>query len=86
LTHPAPTAEQIAVLPVSASEHVSGGVGEMSARALIAWAVRSPETSVELTAPAMIGNTYPKGVGEGRAVASGAAGTSFKTSRFGTEG
>jgi hypothetical protein len=34
----------------------------------------------------MIGNTYPKGVGEGRAVASGAAGTSFKTSRFGTEG
>ncbi|WP_416064105.1 DUF882 domain-containing protein [Rhizobium sp. ZK1] len=85
-THPAPTAEQIAVLPVSASEHVSGGVGEMSARALIAWAVRSPETTVELTAPAMIGNTYPKGVGEGRTVASGAAGTSFKTSRFGTEG
>jgi len=86
LTHPAPTTEQIAVLPVSASEHVSGGVGEMSARALIAWAVRSPETSVELTAPAMIGNTYPKGVGEGRTVASGAAGTGFKTSRFGTKG
>jgi len=86
LNHPAPTAEQIAVLPVSASEHVSGGVGEMSARALIAWAVRSPETSVELTAPAMIGNTYPKGVGEGRTVASGAAGTGFKTSRFGTKG
>lgn len=85
-THPAPTAEQIAVLPVSASEHVSGGVGEMSARALIAWAVRSPETAVELTAPAMIGNIYPKGAGEGRTVASGAAGTGFKTSRFGTEG
>ncbi len=84
LTHPAPTAEQIAVLPVSASEHVSGGVGEMSARALIAWAVRSPETSVELTAPSLIGNTYPRG--EGRTVASGAAGASFKTSRFGTEG
>ncbi len=86
LTHPAPTAEQIAVLPVSASEHVSGGVGEMSARALIAWAVRSPEASVGLTAPAMVGNTYPKAVGGGRTVASGAAGKSFKTNRFGTEG
>ena len=86
LTHPAPTAEQIAVLPVSASAHVSGGVGEMSARALIAWAVRSPETSVELTAPAMIGTTYPKARGEGRTVAADAAGKNFKTSRFGTKG
>ena len=86
LTHPAPTAEQIAMLPVSASANVAGGVGEMSARALIAWAVRSPETPVELTAPAMIGNTYPKGVGKGRTVASDAAGTGFMTSRFGSEG
>ena len=86
LIHPAPTAEQIAVLPVSASRHVSGGVGEMSARALIAWAVRSPEATVELTAPAMIGTTYPDSRGEGRAGAAGAAGKSFKTSRFGTEG
>jgi uncharacterized protein YcbK (DUF882 family) len=85
LAHPAPTAEQIAVLPVSASGHVSGGVGKMSARALIAWAVRSPQTSVELTAPAMIGRHYPKGA-RGSTVAAGASGKTFNAGRFGREG
>jgi uncharacterized protein YcbK (DUF882 family) len=82
LTHPAPGVDEIAVLPVSASGHVSGGVGAISTRALIAWAVRSPETTVELRAPVMIGTRSPKG----RSVAADASTKSFKTSRFGTEG
>ncbi len=86
LTHPAPRVDEIAVLPVSASGHVSGGVGEISTRALIAWAVRSPEATIELKAPAMIGTSTPKRQGEGRTVAADAAAKSFKTSRFGTEG
>ncbi|MBB3655498.1 uncharacterized protein YcbK (DUF882 family) [Rhizobium sp. BK650] len=86
LTHPAPTVEQIAVLPVSASRHVSRGVGAMSARALIVWAVRSPESTVELTAPRMMGTSYPSGRGGGSPVAVSADGKGFKASRFGTDG
>ncbi len=80
--------QPIAQLPSSTSQDVSGGVGAMSTRAIVAWALQPPGMAVDMTLPSLVSAPIPMhdDMAEAQAGAIGYVDDDFDVERFGFEG
>jgi uncharacterized protein YcbK (DUF882 family) len=80
--------QPMATLPASASREVSGGVGAMSTKALVAWALQPAGTTIEMTLPSLVGAALPveQEAAGARSSASEIVEDTFNVDRFGFEG
>jgi uncharacterized protein YcbK (DUF882 family) len=78
--------QPMADLPSSASQDVSAGVGAMSTRAIVAWALQPPGMAVDMTLPSLVSAPLPMHDDMAEAQAGAYDGDDFDVERFGFEG
>jgi uncharacterized protein YcbK (DUF882 family) len=80
--------QPIAILPASTSRDVSAGVGTMSTRALVAWALQPAGTTIEMTLPNLAAAALPveRDAAGAKNSVSEVAEDRFNVERFGVDG
>jgi hypothetical protein len=80
--------QPIAILPASTSRDVSAGVGTMSTRALVAWALQPAGTTIEMTLPSLVAAALPveRDTAGAKNSVSEVAEDRFNVERFGVDG